>query len=115
MKKLLILGTLALAGCAGMPGTAPTGTGLLSPLVDSGVISPETRAKAQQVQGITKGLCQFIPTIGTVAAIFSAGIGEGVAAVASGICSAVTTAPLADGGPRQAKVNGVVVRGRFVK
>ncbi len=115
MRKILLLGTLALAGCAGTVSPPPAGPGLLSPLVDSGVISAATRAKAQQVQATTKSLCQFIPTIGTVASIFSAGIGEGVASVASGICSAVTTAPLADGGPRQAKVNGVVIRGRFVK
>ncbi len=115
MRKILLLGTLALAGCVNGNQPIPAGPGLLSPLVDSDVISAATRAKAQQVQAMTKGLCQFIPTIGTVASIFSAGIGEGVATVASGICSAVTTAPLADGGPRQAKVNGVVIRGRFVK
>lgn len=116
MKKLLLLGTLALAGCTGTGALPPsTGPGILSPLVSYGVISEDTRTKARQVQATTKGLCQFIPTIGTIASIFSAGIGEGVASVASGICSAVTTAPLADGGPRQAKVNGVVIRGRFVK
>lgn len=115
MKKLLLLGTLALVGCTGGNAIPPSGPGILSPLVSSGVITEETRTKARQVQATTKGLCQFIPTIGTIAAIFSAGIGAGVSAVASGICDAVTTAPLADGGPRQAKVNGVVIRGKFVR
>lgn len=115
MKKLLILGTLSLAGCANLPPATDGGTGLLSPLVSSGVISQATRDKARQVQATTKSLCQFIPTIGTIASIFSAGIGAGVGVVATSICDAVTTAPLADGGPRQAKVYGVVVQGRFVR
>lgn len=115
MKKLLLLGMLALAGCAGGNALPPSGPGILSPLVSSGVITEETRAKAQRVQATTKALCQFIPTIGSIAAIFSAGIGEGVGIVASGICNAVTTAPLADGGTRRAYMNGVEIKGKFVK
>jgi len=118
MKKLLILGTLALAGCATVPGaTVPpsTSTGILSPLVTSGVITEDTRTKAKQVQAATAQYCQYIPTIGTLISLFSAGVGGPVAAIAAGICNTVTTAPLADGGRRLAVMNGVVIKGRFVK
>lgn len=98
MKRLLILGTLALAGCAG----TPTSTADIT-----------TRAK--EIQGYTKLACSFVPTIGTIANIFAAGVATPAVAIASDICAAVTTAPLADGGPRQAKVNGVVIKGRFVR
>ncbi len=98
MKKLLILGTLALAGCA----TTPTSTADIS-------------AKAKEIQGYTKLACSFLPTIGTIANILSTGAATPAVTIAADICAAVTTAPLADGGPRVPKVRGVVVKGKFVR
>ena len=116
MRKLLLLGAMALAGCTGTGAIPPSpGPGLLSPLVDSGVISEETRTKARQAQAATKNYCDYVPTIGTLIALFSAGVGGPAAAIGKIICDAVTTAPLADGGGRLAYVNGVRIYGRFVK
>ncbi len=115
MKRLIVLGSLALAGCAGQAPTPSAGPGVLSPLVSTNIISENTRTKARQVQATTKELCQFIPTLGTIAALFSVGAGAGVAAIASDVCMAVTNIPLADGGPRAAKVYGVPIKGKFVR
>ncbi len=115
MRKSLLLGMLVLTGCTGSGALPPSGPGVLSPFVSANVISEETRTKARQVQATTKELCQFIPTIGTITALFSAGAGVGIAAIASDICMAVTNVPLADGGPRAAKVYGVAVKGKFVR
>jgi len=87
---------VALAGCAGMPSTS------------------DISARAKEIQGYTKLACSFVPTIATIVSIINAGAGAALT-IANDICAAVTTAPLADGGPRQAKVNGVVIRGKFVR
>lgn len=113
-KFISIVLLLTLAGCA-TNNPLPAGRGVLSPLVDSGVITEETRTKARQVQVATKDYCGYIPTIGTLVSLFSAGVGGGVAAVASVVCDAITTAPLADGGGRLAYVNGVRIKGKFVR
>lgn len=100
MKKLLLVACLALAGCN------TTGD------------SAQVAATIAQVQSTTRQICSFVPTARTVFSILSAFGVPGVSIagdVATQICNAVTTAPLADGGPRQAKVNGVVIRGRFVR
>ena len=101
MRKLWLLGTLALAGCAGLPGT-PTSTADVS-------------AKAKEIQGYTRLACSFVPTIGTIANILSSGAATPAVAIASDICAAVTTAPLADGPGRVPKVRGVVIKGSFVR
>ncbi len=118
MKKILVISALALslAGCATIANEPlPEGRGVLSPLVDTNLITEETRTKARQVQAKAKGICGFIPTIGTVISLFSAGIGGGAAAIGTAICDAVTSAPLADGGTRKVAVNGVPIKGKFVK
>ncbi len=96
MKKLLLLGTLALAGCAGI--STPNG----------GI---------KDIQNAAASICRFVPAAKTVADILLSGsmAVTTTIGVATAICNAVTTAPLADGGPRQAKVGGVVIRGRFVR
>lgn len=104
MKKLVLLICLGLAGCASTPG-GPAGV----------PTTTQISATAKTIQGYTKLACSFIPTVATIAAILSSGASAPVATIASDICAAVTTAPLADGGPRQAKVYGVVVKGKFVK
>ena len=99
MKRLLLLGCLALAGC-GTTGTIST---------------EDVSERAKQIQDYTKTFCKFVPTIGTIAAILSKGASASILGIATDICTAVTTAPLADGGARTPKVQGVVIRGRWVK
>jgi hypothetical protein len=99
MKKLLLIGALAfsLAGC---------------------VTAGQVTATVKQVQDAAAGICSFVPTATTVANIFASGNStvQSVSSVASAICNAVTTRPLADGpGDRKPRVNGVVVRGRFIR
>lgn len=96
MKKLLLIGCLGLAGCAG---TSPS----------------DISVRAKQIQDYTKLACSFVPTAATIAAILSSGTTAAFTTIASDICAAVTTAPLADGGPRAAKAYGVVIKGSFVK
>ncbi len=114
MRKILLIGTLALAGCSTVP-PLPNNTGYLSPLVAAGVITEDTRTKAKQVQAKAAEYCQYIPTLGTAISLVSASVGASVATLGAAICSAATTAPLADGGRRRVKVNGVVIKGKFVR
>lgn len=90
----LILG-VALAGCAG--GTTPS--------------TSDISDRAKQIQQYAKTLCSFVPTLATVAAILSSGASAPAATIATDICNAVTTAPLADGGGRHAYYNGIRLRG----
>lgn len=71
--------------------------------------------RVKQIQSLTATFCKFVPTVGTIANILSGGAASSVTAIATDICNAVTTAPLADGGRRAAYVNGVRVRGSFVR
>lgn len=96
MKKLALIACLALAGCAGGPG--------------------QITDRAKEIQGYTKLFCSFVPTLGTIAAILSSGTSAPITTIAQDICTAVTTAPLADG-PRRGppRAYGVVIKGSFVK
>ena len=99
MKKLVLILALALGGC----GTT------------GGVISSDQISQtAKQIQGYTRTVCSFVPTIATVASIISARAGN-VLTIGNDICAAITTAPLADGGPRAARVSGVALKGKFVR
>lgn len=104
MKSLAVAATLLLAGC--------------------GTVTPEAiTSRAQEIQNITKLICKFVPTLGTVANILSGGTTMPAALIAQDICLAVTTAPLADGprgGPTRLygydrKNAGVVIKGKFAK
>lgn len=101
MRKYLLIGMLALAGCSTVPSTG------------------DITERAKEIQGYTKLACSFVPSIATIASILSSGVSIPFTAIAADICSAVTTAPLADGGPRQAKVmynsKVIVLKGSFVK
>lgn len=98
MRTTLILCTLALA---------------LAGCVTAGQIDANIKA----VQEATRKGCSYVATVETVAKIFASGSGFATAAsVAAAICTAVTTAPLADGpGDRIPRVNGVVIKGRYVR
>ena len=101
MKKIVVLASLTLAGCA----TTPT----------AGNIS-ET---AQQIQSYTRLACSFVPTIATIAALLSKGGSSSVATIAQDICSAVTQPVtfgiMSRGAPVVPMVNGVKIKGSFVK
>lgn len=95
MKKLLLVGLLALGACT----------------------TTQIDAQVKQVQDTAVAICRYLPTAAAVASILSnAPIISTTASVAGDICNAVTNLPLAEGpGKRQAVVYGVLVRGRFVK
>lgn len=113
--RILLLGMLVLAGCTGVEAIAPaTGPGLLSPLVDSGIVSVDTRTKAKQVQTYAITACQFEPQLASVISLVNAAAGMGVSAIGGALCNAVTSIPLADGGTRRIVVNGVRIKGRRI-
>lgn len=99
MKKLLLIGTLFLAGC--------------------GTTQQQVSDKAKEIQGYVRMFCSFVPTLGTIANILSTGTAAPAVMIAQDICVAVTTAPLADGPGRVPKVtyNGksTVIKGSFVR
>lgn len=100
MKKLIIAGALLLT----LPGCVTTGGNVAETI--------------KQVQDQARLICSFVPTVATVANIISAGSGD-VLAIATSICSAITTAPQADGpGKHKSAVmvgsRRVTVRGKFV-
>lgn len=100
MKRLIVVVAFLLAGCA-------------TTSVD------QVQTKAKEIQNYVRLACSFVPTIGTIANILSTGTTAPVTAIASDICTAVTTAPLADGPGRIPKVTynnkTVVIKGSFVK
>jgi hypothetical protein len=108
MKKLLIIGVtcLALAGCQTAQDVATTIT----------TATQTTKEKVKSVQGYAVSVCGYLPAAASVVGIFNSGFGNSVAAVGSAICNAVTSIPLADGpGDRLPRVNGVIIKGSFVK
>lgn len=94
----IMSGALWLSGCA------TTGTG---PTIDDLVA---------QIRQETAKICGFLPLATTVAEILAAGNPALLAAssVASAICQAVTS-PGAARGSRLPTVNGVAIRGQFLR
>lgn len=102
---IVAAGALALAGCNAAD---------VAGQINSG--SKAVNDKVETVRGIAKQVCAYVPTVATVISIFNSGFGGDAAMVANAICNAVTTAPLADGpGDRVPRVNGVVIKGKFVR
>lgn len=92
MRRILMavsagLLALSLSACGTTGGVGTPGTGSVTDAI-------------KQVQEYTALACKFVPTVATVAAIFSGGASSSIAAIAQDICNAVTTVPLADG-PRR--------------
>lgn len=120
MKNLIGIGLLALtlAGCAGTP--SPTAQKIVA-TIDNAVqtvkdTSATVQAKAKVAQNYATEICSYVPTIQSVIAIFNSGYSADAGIVANSICNAVTNIPLADGpGDHLPRVNGVVVKGKFIK
>jgi ABC-type enterobactin transport system permease subunit len=101
------------------------GLGLLvaacDPVTTQQAVDTTTKAVAtvKAVQTYTQQVCKFVPTAATITSIFSATIGGSIASIGGAICDAVTTNPLAEGDKpgfyEPAKVNGVVIKGKFVR
>lgn len=96
---LALAGALTTSGCATMGGGGSNGTELV-----------------RQVQAIATTICNFVPTAGTITAIFTAGQFATAFAIAEAICAAML--PAIQSGKRRAgkpTVSGVVVRGYWAK
>lgn len=103
MMKAIMVGAL----CLGLGGCVSS-VGQLLP--------NDITSRAKEIQTYTKAICAFVPTISTVAALITQGTSLTVTGIASDICTAVTTAPLADGpGDRKPRVGKVLIKGKFVK
>lgn len=101
MKKLALLLCLGLAACS------------------TNIQPAEISARAKQIQDYTRLACKFVPTVATIASILTSGASAAASVIATDICNAVTTAPLADGGKRDAYYNAggknIKIEGRFVR
>jgi len=108
MKKFLIIGalTLTLAGCQTAQEIATTIT----------TATQTTTEKVKSVQGYAVQVCGYLPAAASVIGIFNSNFSSSVAVVGNAICNAVTSIPLADGpGDRKPRVNGIVIKGGFVR
>lgn len=108
MKKIILIGALSslLLGCQTAQDLATTIT----------TSTQTAKEKVKSVQGYAVQACSYLPLATTVTSIFSSNYSSDVATVGSAICDAVTSIPLADGpGDHKPRVNGVVVKGNFVK
>lgn len=114
MKKLILAALLAVSvsACASVPGSQPSGP------------SPAVRDIGATVQEVRDGVvqaCGYLPTVTTVANIVTTFTGGGaavapVSAVIGAICNAVTPPVVAGRRARASfRVNGVRIRGRFVR
>lgn len=109
MRKIIIaaLCTAFLAGC---------GKTAQDIAVDIKTTTQSVHAKAKAAQEYAVDLCGYLPYLSAVTAMFNAQAGSSVSAIGTAVCNAVTTLPLAEGpGDRIPRVNGVVVKGRFVR
>jgi hypothetical protein len=120
MKKFLLISIacLVLAGCSTT--TSPVAQKIAAN-INNAVTSVKDnattiQAKAKVAQSYAAQICSYVPTIASVVAIINSGFSADVGVVANAICNAVTSIPLADGpGDRKPRVNGVVIKGNFIK
>lgn len=108
MNKLLIISALCL-GLVGCQTAQDVATSITT-------VTQTTAQKVKSVQGYATQICSYVPLASSVVNIFSSGYSSDVSTVANAICDAVTSIPLADGpGDHKPRVNGVVIKGSFVK
>lgn len=109
MKKFLLIGV----ACLVLTGCNQTAQEIATTITTA---TQTTTEKVKSVQGYAVQLCGYLPVASSVIGIFNSGFSTGVAAVGGAICDAVTSIPLADGpGDHKPRVNGVVIKGTFVK
>jgi len=71
-------------------------------------------ATVQQIIDATRAACSFVPTVETILELLNqSGPFADVLGIANAICGAVTQPRARDAGPPT--VNGVIIRGRFVR
>lgn len=109
MRTLLIcILALSLSGCAtlgGLPGQ-----------IDAAV--PQVQAVVSSVSAITRKLCGFEPIAATVVGVLTGGASAVPFDIASRICAAIATQPLAATGKRvpvSVVVNGVRISGHVIR
>jgi hypothetical protein len=101
----MVVVALALASCSGKyVGTSPPAPGTPPPA--------PSKVKQMVLQG-----CGYVTTAENIAAVITASpFVPAAGAVAEAICQAATNIPFADGpGDHLPRVNGVIVRGYFVR
>jgi len=112
MKKIILAAVccIALAGCGSIPSVTPQ---------QANNAAGQVVATVKTVQSYTQQVCKFVPTAATLISLFNSGAGGTVSAISDAICNAVSTNPLAEGDVpgyyKAARVNGVVIKGKFVK
>lgn len=109
MKKFILIGVLALT----LAGCNQTAQDIATNIT---TVTQTTKEKVKSVQGYTVSVCGYLPTAASIIAVFNSNYSNAVAAVGGAICNVVTSIPLADGpGDRKPRVNGVVIKGKFVR
>lgn len=113
MKRTLIVSALAftLAGCAATSGFSDKANEIAANITTG---SQSITQKVSSAKAYTLQVCGYVPTTASLLALFNSSLGAAVGTVGEAICNAVRSAPFADG-PANFRVNGVLVRGRFVR
>jgi len=75
----------------------------------------QVTSKIAAVQEKVGAVCNFIPTVGTVAAILAGAPGATAVAVATAICAAVSNKSVSRDAQCKGVVKGVCVQGRWVR
>jgi len=113
MRKILLASALALilAGCST---SSPVGSKASEIAANITTASQSFNEKVAAAKAYIRQGCNYVPTTASVIALFNSGFGAAVGTVGEAVCNAVRSAPFADG-PANFRVNGVMVRGRFVR
>jgi len=112
MRKTLLAIPLcfALVGCAGTD-LGNKASGIAANIATA---SREFNEKVSLARAYTRDKCNYVPTVASIISLFNSSLGAAVGTVGEAVCEAVRSAPLADG-PANFRVNGVLVKGRFVR
>ncbi len=115
MRKVLLLSAclIGLSGCATVatPDFAEKSKALAANIAAT---SQSITEKISSAKAYTLQVCNYVPTSASLIALFNSSFGAAVGTVGDAIVNAVRSAPFADG-PANFRVNGVMVKGRFVR
>lgn len=120
VKHLILAGGLAMALAGCQTASSPTAQKIAATINNAVQTVKDTagtvKEKAKIAQTYTSQICGYVPLLESAIAVFNSGFSNDAGVVANAICNAVTSIPLADGpGDRKPRVNGVVIKGNFVK